>query len=302
VILASGDNPIMHVSDIAWEGFNVEVFGMTVTLMSRSIAAMILVAVILMAVIIPAARKPRQSRKGMQNLLEAIVVFVRDFIGRPALHDKTATFLPYLVTLFLFVLGMNLFGMLPLSEISGWVGSVVPWMEGKPFGGTATSVPMVCAGLASLTLLTIIGCGLWRAAEHKHKKDHWPMWKALPASPLLWLVSLSPEIPGPVGKILLGPLALLEPVGAIAKCFALMIRLTANMMAGHVLLAVLMMFALNAVSSAIDVRPLYLGVSAMCVLGSVGVTILDLLVAGLQAYIFTFLTAMFLGLYVEPSH
>lgn len=128
------------------------------------------------------------------------------------------------------------------------------------------------------------------------------MWAALPASPILWLASLSPEIPGPVGKVLLGPLALLELVGAVAKCFALMIRLTANMFAGHVLLAVLMMFALRAVSNALEVRMLYLGVSAMCVLGSVGVTILDLLVSLLQAYIFTFLTAMFLGLYVEPSH
>lgn len=302
MILASGDNPMTHVSDVAWEGCSVELFGMTFTWMSRSIAAMILVAIIMMAAIIPAARKRRQSPKGMQNLLEAIVVFVRDFIGRPALHDKTNMFLPFLVTLFLFVLGMNLFGMLPLAPIFKWLGTVVPALHGRPVGGTATSVPMVCAGLASLTLLTIVGCGLWRVVEHKHKKDNWPMWKALPASPMLWLVSLSPEIPGPVGKVLLGPLAMLELVGAVAKCFALMIRLAANMIAGHVLLAVLMMFALGAVSNAIHVRMLYLGVSAMCVLGSVAVTVLDLLVSCLQAYIFTFLTAMFLGLYVEPSH
>ena len=301
MILAS-DNPITHVSDVPWDGCQVELFGMTVTLMSSCIAAMVLVALILMAVILPAARKPKQSPRGMQNLLEAIVVFVRDFIGRPALGDKTEMFLPYLATLFLFVLGMNLFGMVPLGPIFHWMGTVLPSLKGKPMGGTATSVPMVCAGLASLTLLTIVGCGLWRAAEHKHAKDKWPMWMALPASPMLWLVSLSPEIPGPVGKILLGPLALLELVGAVAKCFALMIRLTANMMAGHVLLAVLMMFAMQAVSNALQIRMLYFGVSAMCVLGSVGVTILDLLVSCLQAYIFTFLTAMFLGLYVEPSH
>jgi len=301
VILAS-DNPITHVSDIPWNGCQVEVFGMKLTLMSSSIAAMILVAIVLIALIVPAARKVRQSPKGLQNFLEAIVVFVRDFIGRPALHDKTEKFLPYLVTLFLFVLSMNLFGMLPILPITQYLGEVVPWIEGRPVGGTATSVPMVCAGLACLTLLTIVACGLWRAAKHKHREDNWPMWKALPASPILWLLSLSPEIPGPVGKILLGPLALLELVGAVAKCFALMVRLTANMVAGHVLLAVLMMFAMAAVSDAITVRPLYFGVSAMCVLGSVAVTMLDLLVSCLQAYIFTFLTAMFLGLYVEPSH
>lgn len=301
-MIFASDNPINHVSDIAWRGCKVEVLGLKFTLMSSCIAAMVLVAVILLAVILPGARKVRRVPRGMQNLLEAIVVFVRDFIGRPALHDKTEAFLPYLVTMFLFVLGMNLFGMIPLGPVFRWLATLVPWLEGRPIGGTATSVPMVCAGLASLTLLTIVACGLWHAARQKHEKDHWPMWAALPASPILWLASLSPEIPGPVGKVLLGPLALLELVGAVAKCFALMIRLTANMFAGHVLLAVLMMFALRAVSNALEVRMLYLGVSAMCVLGSVGVTILDLLVSLLQAYIFTFLTAMFLGLYVEPSH
>ena len=301
-MIFASDNPINHVSDIAWRGCEVEVLGLKFTLMSSCIAAMVLVAVVLVAVILPGARKVRRVPRGMQNLLEAIVVFVRDFIGRPALHDKADAFLPYLVTMFLFVLGMNLFGMIPLGPVFGWLGTLVPWLEGRPVGGTATSVPMVCAGLASLTLLTILACGLWHAARAKHEKDHWPMWAALPASPMLWLASLSPEIPGTVGKVLLGPLALLELVGAVAKCFALMIRLTANMIAGHVLLAVLMMFALQAVSNALEVRMLYFGVSAMCVVGSVGVTILDLLVSMLQAYIFTFLTAMFLGLYVHPSH
>ena len=62
------------------------------------------------------------------------------------------------------------------------------------------------------------------------------------------------------------------------------------------------MFAMQALRSALEGDPLFFGVSILCVLGSVAVTILDLLVACLQAYILTFLTAMFLGLYVEPSH
>jgi len=302
LILAAGDNPITHVSDVPWDGCQVEVLGLRLTLMSSCIAAMVLVALILIAVVVSGARRARQTPRGLQNFLEAIVVFIRDYVARPALGEKTNAFLPYLVTMFLFVLGMNLFGMLPLGPLSHWAGTVVPWLSGRPVGGTATSVPTVCAGLAALTLLTIVGCGLWKAAKAKQKKDRWPMGLALAASPILWVGRLSPEIPGPVGRILLGPLALLELVGAIAKCFALMIRLAANMLAGHVLLAVLMMFALQAVRNAIEVRMLYLGVSAMCVLGSVGVTVLDLLVSLLQAYIFTFLTAMFLGLYVEPAH
>ena len=305
MILAS-TNPISHlsrhVSDVPWHGCQVEVLGLKLTLMSSRIAAMILVAAILIAVIVPGARKARQKPRGLGNLLESIVVFVRDFIGRPALHEKTDAFLPFLVTMFLFVLGLNLFGMLPLGPVLHWLSGPVPWLAGRPVGGTATSVPTVCAGLASLTLLTILACGLWKAARNKHEKDHWPMWLAVPASPVLWLASLSPKIPGPIGRILLAPLAMLELVGTVVKCFALMIRLAANMLAGHILLAVLMIFALQAVNNALEVRMLYLGVSALCVLGSVGVTILDLLIAMLQAYIFTFLSAMFLGLYVQPDH
>jgi len=147
---------------------------------------------------------------------------------------------------------------------------------------------------------------LWRAA----RKSPLPLAVALPLAPVLWFISLAPHIPGLLGKILAVPLAVLELVGVVAKCFALMIRLFANMVAGHIMLAVLMMFILQTLASAyetamdpaVENEIHFFYVAPICVIGSVMVDFMEMLVACLQAYIYTFLTAMFLGLYGEPSH
>ncbi|MFZ1991333.1 MAG: F0F1 ATP synthase subunit A, partial [Alphaproteobacteria bacterium] len=132
-----------------------------------------------------------------------------------------------------------------------------------------------------------------------HQRYQAPMWLCALISPVLWIASLTPPVPGLAGVILAVPLALLELVGVLAKCAALMIRLFANMLSGHVLLTVLMMFILQALQTQV-VHVFYVG--PFCIAASVVVQILELLVAGLQAYIFTFLTAIFLALYAESSH
>ena len=290
-----------HVADQPWEGFQTTLLGMKVTLMSSGIAAMIVVAAVLTAVIITLSHRRQAIPSGGAGALEAVVVFVRDSIARPALHDRAYAFLPFLLTLFLFVFSLNIFGMIPLHSFTKWLGTVFPPMSGKIIGGTPTRIPTVCAGLASLTLFSIFACGLWRAAQRKRLNSTWPAWLCVALSPVLWLSEMTPDIPGPVGAVLAVPLAALELIGVLAKCFALMIRLAGNMIAGHVLLGVLLMFAMQAAGNAIRTHTLFFGVSILCVLGSAAVTMLDLLVACLQAYIFTFLTAMFLGLYVESA-
>jgi hypothetical protein len=99
------------------------------------------------------------------------------------------------------------------------------------------------------------------------------------------------------------PLAALELVGTLAKCFALMVRLFVNLMAGHGLLAVLMMFVFQASA---DYLSAGLGpavvTGAVCVIFSVLVCLLEILVAVLHAYIFTYLSAIFFGLYAEGHH
>lgn len=292
-------NIIDHLQDHPWPGCQVELFGMKITWMSSGIASMVLVATLLLAVIVPIARRRQVLPKGGYNVLELLTVFVRDMIARPALHDKAYAFLPLLCTLFVFVLGMNLIGLVPLGPLS----HAIPVLSDHPIGATPTGVLTVCGALAAITLLSIVGMGFQKAALNCHEHKGWPMWLCVVLAPILWIKSLAPHVPGPIGVVLLVPLAGLELMGAFFKCFALMIRLFANMMAGHALLAALMMFIIMAlkgllVSGAND----FFYIAPVCVVGSVLINIMELLVAALQAYIFTFLTAMFLNLYVEPAH
>lgn len=308
MLLASSDL-LDHVTDTPWPGCTVEFFGLPVTLMSSGIATIVLVGVTL-AVLLPWMTR-RYLRAGgafsegrctvTGGILESLVLFVRNQIAVPSLGDKAGRFLPVLLTLFVFVLGMNLAGLTPLGALTQWVTA------GRyPMGHTPTSILTVCAALAGMAMVTIIGSGLTAAA----RRSRLPLPLAVPLSPLLWFLSLAPHIPGVLGKVLAVPLAVLELIGVLAKCFALMIRLFANMVAGHIMLAVLMMFIVQTfvatVETAMDptlaneIHFFYVG--PICIVGSVLVDLMELLVAGLQAYIYTFLLAMFLGLYVEPAH
>ncbi len=282
-----------RISDHPWAGCQSRVFGMTITWMSSGIAAMILAAAALVAVVIPLARRWRPIPSGGAGVLDVVVCFVRDMIARPALHDQADRFLPLLLTMFLFILTVNLMGILPLEAVSGAIPHV------PAIGGVATAIPTVAGALAAVSLFTILRCGLSRQARLLRENRHWPTWAAAAASPAMWVASLTPRVPGRIGLLLAGPLAILELMGVLAKCAALMIRLFANMLSGHVLLAVLMMFVLQALETEI-IRVLFVG--PFCIAGSVVLEVLELLVAGLQAYIFTFLTATFLGLYAETSH
>ncbi len=294
-----------HLADHPWPGCQITIGGMTITWMSSAIAAMILVAVLLIVVILPIARRRKEIPHGAHNALEVITVFVRDWIARPALRDddKTYKFLPLLLTLFMFVLGMNLIGLAPLATISGWISWHVPFMQGRPIGATPTAVVTVCGALSVITLLSIVLSGLKHAAKNAHKKKQWPLWLCWAISPLLWAVSLSPDIPGTMGVIMLVPMMFLELVGVVAKCFALMIRLFANMIAGHAMLAILMLFVVKTIRSLVDdgMNDVFY-VAPMVIMGSVVVCVLEMAVALLQAFIFTILTGVFLGLYAEPAH
>lgn len=292
---------IDHISDHAWpwDWCRARLGGMEITLMSSGIATMIVVAIVLAAILIPIARRARRAEglpSGSHNLAEVLVVFVRDMIARPALHGKTYEYLPFLLTLFVFILGINLFGVFPVEPVCVALG--LPRV-----GAPSTSIPTVCAGLALLTLGAIVASGLRKQVRAHHRRTGKSMVRCVLLSPWLWFASLGPNVPGAVGRMLLPPLAALELVGVVAKCFSMMVRLCANVLSGHTLLAVLMMFILQVLAGFVrDQTPHLFYVAPLCILGSVAVCLLELLVAGLQAYIFTFLSAMFLGLYVEADH
>ncbi len=304
MLLAARDLTV-HMQDHVWADWQVRLGPLTVTLMSSAIATMILTAGLLAAVIIPMARRQRGRLipTGGYNVLELLVIFIRDRVARPALHEKAYDFLPLLLTLFVFILAMNLTGFLHLDLIVNGLALVAPWLRHHPIGIQPTVVPAVCGGLAAVTFGSILGMGLQAAARATHAGKGWPMWLCWLLSPVLWVRSLAPEVPGAVGLVLAVPLALLELIGTIAKCFSLMIRLFANMLAGHAMIAALLMFILMALESMIiDGTGHLIYIGPICVIGSALISLIELMVACLQAYIFTFLTAIFLGLYIEPAH
>jgi F-type H+-transporting ATPase subunit a len=296
-----------HISDHPWPGCQVEMWGVRFTWMSDSIATMLLTAAIL-AVAVPLLARGRRQRvpRGGYNALEFLVLFIRDRVARPALHGRADVFMPYLLTVFFFILGMNLIGRLPTQSVAivvnRWLGVDVEGGRQYTLGASPTGILAVCGGLASLTLLNVVFRGLWRAAKD-HSRKGWPLPAAIAMSPVLWLLSLSPPVEGVAGIILRVPLAILEFVGTLAKCSALMIRLFANLLAGHGLIAVVMLFVFQAFSEIVSAGVAKAaGIGAVCVLAGVALACLEILVAAIQAYIFTYLSAIFLSLYAEGHH
>lgn len=195
------------------------------------------------------------------NLLEAMVVFIRDQVARPAIgHHDADHFLPFLWTLFFFILGCNLLGLVP------WAGSAT--------GALATTGALALIAFGTVVVagsLKLGAVGFWKA-QVPHM-----------------------DLPKPIAVVLIPGIFVIEVGGLFIKHFVLAVRLLANMMAGHLVLAVIVAFI--AASSA---SLAWWGVMPASVLGAVALNLLELFVAFLQAYIFTFLTALFIGMAVHP--
>lgn len=197
-----------------------------------------------------AGRQKSAVPSGFRNALEVLIVFIRDEILRPNLHGHTESFLPYFLTLFTCILFSNLLGLLP-------------------WGSSATGNINVTAGLSICTLSLMIGMGIRANGFVNFLRLFTP-----PGVPL-WLMPL---------------MIVVEIISFLIRPFALTIRLFANMLAGHAVVAVLL---------GLIVVPI-LAIPSVGM--AVAVTFLEILVAFIQAYIFTMLTAVFVGLTVHPSH
>ncbi|HYU35428.1 MAG TPA: F0F1 ATP synthase subunit A [Thermoanaerobaculia bacterium] len=246
-----------------------------ITLLSDQIVILIL-AGLLLVLLVPVLVRRRKSTDavgrlvptGFANFIEAVCEYLRKNVAEPSLGEHTDRFIKYIWTAFFFVLVNNLLGLLPIAALMG-VAKV-------HIGGTATGNIWVTGTLALLTLSMMVVNGIRLGG--KQYFAHF--------------------MPGPVW---LAPLLIpVEIIGTLAKTAALAIRLFANMLAGHVLLAVLLSFitmgaaAMGAAGG--------LGIAIPVVLGSVAVNMLEIFVAFLQAYIFTFLTTLFIGQSVVFHH
>jgi len=203
---------------------------------------------------------------GAGNAIEAICEYLRKEVAQPALGEYTDRFIKFIWTVFFFILTVNLLGLLPIGGIR---------LLGAHLGGTATANPWITGTMALITLGMIVVNGLRLGG--KQFLAHFnpgPIW-------LAWLL-----IP-------------IEIVGLLARIFALIVRLCANMIAGHVLLAVLVSFIFQSAATSIAGA---LGVAVPVILGSIAITLLEIFVALLQAFIFTFLTTLFIGQAVVFHH
>jgi F-type H+-transporting ATPase subunit a len=238
----------------------------------------ILISAGLMLLIFPRMTRPYRRGEhvptGSRNLFEAVLVYVREEIARPVLGEETDRFMPFLWTLFFFILFNNLLGLLPLDVLTGWF---MRPLHLHPFGGAATSNIWVTGALAVVSFIFWQMKGIQANGLGKYLK-HFTGGAPLYMAPMM--------IP-------------LEILGMFIKPFALAVRLFANMVAGHTVLAVLLMFTTMAFGAG---AVFGWGISIVVVLGSVFMMCLELFVAFLQTYIFVFLVAMFLGQLVVHEH
>ena len=256
-----------HVKDAnAFElPFGVElhlpsVFGLQLT---KFMVLELVAAVLLVLVFVPLARKladgnPPKGR--FWNMVEAIIMFIRDQVVRPAIgrHDADG-YLPLILSLFFFILFCNLLGMIP------WLGS-------------PTASINVTAPLAAVVFAAGVSSGMKKFGV------------------LGFWLGLCPKMDLPfVLKVLLVPMILmLEIVGLLIKHCILAVRLLANIFGGHLVLAMIIGF-IPAMAGSL----LWYGVAPMAVFGGTAISMLELFVAFLQAYIFSFLAALFIGMNVH---
>jgi F-type H+-transporting ATPase subunit a len=197
------------------------------------------------------------------NLFESVLVFIRDEVAKPYIGVDADRYVPYLWTVFLFVLTCNLLGMFP-------------------FMGSPTASFAVTSVLACGTYILINAASIMRFGFKAH------------------LLSFAPHMEMHIA-VKLPILAMLWPIeflGLIIKCFVLAVRLFANMFAGHMVLATILLF-IPAVSR--HGEGLFWGVTVASVFGVIALSLLELFVAFLQAYLFVFLTALFLGGVLEHA-
>jgi len=234
-----------------------ELFGFSINLpITKHVIFLWLAGLIVSILFIITAKSYKKSLvpTGLANLIEMIILFIRDEIVKPTIGEKYVnTFTPFLGTVFFFILTCNLLGLLP-------------------YGATATSNISVTGALALISFIVIQFAGI-------KKNGIIGYFKGL--------------IPHGVPVFLLPIMFVVEILGLFTKPFALMIRLFANMTAGHVVILALLglIFILK--------TPF---ISPVSILFALFIYLLELLVALIQAYIFTMLSSLFIGMAIHQEH
>jgi len=245
-----GDVILHHVLDA--KIIPIKIFGIDFSI-TKHVLMMWIAAALLVLIFRYVFREQRTVSSGAANLLEAVIVFLRDEVVLPTMGEEGRRYLPYLLTVFFFILFCNLLGLIP-------------------FAATATGNVSVTAALALISFIMIQLGGIREYGLKHHLQN------LIPHGIPVWLLPIMIPV---------------EIMGQFTKPFALCIRLFANMTAGHiVILAFLsMIFILRSIF-----------ISPVSVFFALFISLLELFVAFLQAYIFTMLTSLFIGMSIHPQH
>jgi F-type H+-transporting ATPase subunit a len=232
---------------------------------TKNVFAMFISIILLLLIFISVGntykRNPNKAPKGLQSWVEPLIIFVRDDIAKPSIGHKYERYLPFLLTIFFFIFINNLLGLIPFF----------------PGGANVTGNIAVTLVLATLTFIITL------FSSNKH---YWIHIFNTPGVPW-WLKFPVPLMP------------VVEIMGVFTKPVVLMLRLFANITAGHII--VLAFFSLIFIFGAMNPIAGY-GVSIVSVAFTIFMNFLELLVAFLQAYVFTLLSAIYFGMAVEEHH
>ena len=280
---SSIDHPLIHLPTIFGIDFSVtkHVFMLWV------VAA--LVFVIITATVRRYLRQDRLVPTGFMSALEIVVEFVRDGIVEPNVGRKwVKTWTPLLLTLGIFILAANAIGLVPIFDVLSLINHTVLHLPEESFmaqvlhgGTTATGNFNVTAALASITFLAIIIAGVRAHGFVQHWKNMVPH-----------------GLPGPIYLLLIP----IEIMGMFVRPFALTMRLAANMTGGHIAILAILSFVF--IFTELFGRAVA-GIGVGLVLSlplAVGISALEIIVVLVQAYVFTLLTAVFIGMAIHAHH
>ena len=233
---------------------------------TKNVCSLIISIIILLWLFLKVAKQYKQRENkaphGAQGLVEPLILFIRDEVAIPSLGDKYEKYFPYLLTLFFFILVNNLMGLIPIF----------------PGGANVTGNIAITGILAVITFLM---------TTFSSNKNYWKHIINTPGVP--WFL----KFPIPLMPVV-------EFIGIFTKPFVLMVRLFANITAGHII-------ALGVISLIFIFGGLYgpalgYGVSVVSLLFYVFMGLLECIVAFIQAFVFTLLTALFTGMAMEEEH
>jgi len=254
-------------------------------------AGKVVAGLIFVTVMLAVRRYLSQDRlipSGFMNALEAGVDFIKESIVRPNVGDKWVnTYTPLLLTLFVFILSANAVGMFPIFDTLALLNHWVFGFGEESFvgmllhgGSTATSNFNVTAALAVVSFFAIIIAGSKAHGAVGH-------WKNL--------------VPHGVSPALAVALIPIEILGMLVRPFALTMRLAANMTGGHIAILAILSFVFIFTEMAGQTVGMGVGL-AFSVPLAVAISALEIIVILVQAYVFTLLTAVFIGMAIHAHH